>query len=72
MDAEVKEWMERAREAEAWAGMVPDARLRAQWIEIADGYHMRARSRLETLLNPAGSVAPSIPSQAIIPPSAHR
>jgi hypothetical protein len=72
MDAEVKEWMARAREAEAWAGMVPDAALRAQWIEIADGYHMRARKRLEALLNPEGSVQPSVSSQAIVPPSAHR
>ena len=52
MDAALKEFMDRAREAEAWAGIVPDAALRAQWIEIAAGYHARARERLGALLGP--------------------
>ena len=64
MDTEVKEWMERAREADAWAGMVPDATLRAQWIDMAAGYRAMARERLEALLNPAPSVPPSASHQA--------
>jgi len=59
MDAAVKECMERAREAEVWAGMVPDATLRAQWIEIADNYRAMARERLEILLNPSAAIPPS-------------
>ena len=59
MDADLKEFMDRAREAEAWAGIVPDAALRAQWIEIAASYRIRARERLGILLNPA-----MVPSRA--------
>ena len=58
MDAELKEFMDRAREAEAWAGMVPDAALRAQWIELAASYHAMARERLGALLDPAASATP--------------
>ena len=58
VDAELKEFMDRAREAEAWAAIVPDATLRAQWIEIAAGYHTMARERLGVLLNPEALVPP--------------
>jgi hypothetical protein len=64
VDAEIKECMERAREADAWAGMVPDATLRAQWIEMAAGYRTMARARLEALLNPTASVPPPARYQA--------
>jgi len=70
MDTEVREWMECAREADAWAGVVADPTLRAQWIEIADGYRTMARNRLEALLNPAGSMPPPVSSQASAPPPA--
>ena len=52
MDAKVKEWLEFAREADVWAGMMADPTLRAEWIEFAEGYRAMARNRLETLLNP--------------------
>jgi hypothetical protein len=58
VNAELKEFMDRAREAEAWAGIVPDPELRAQWIEIAAGYRTMARERLGILLNPAASMVP--------------
>jgi hypothetical protein len=63
LDTEVRECIERARAADAWAAMVPDAALRAQWIEIADAYRSRARERLEALLNPAALVSPSTVSE---------
>jgi len=65
VDAEVKEWMEFAREADAWAGMVADATIRAQWIEIADGYRLMARNRLEILLNPTAPVLTPLPRHPI-------
>ncbi|HWU54411.1 MAG TPA: hypothetical protein VN175_02845 [Rhizomicrobium sp.] len=49
-DPEVRELLLRAKEAEEWAATAGEP-LKLQWIEIANGYRLLAKERLEVLFS---------------------
>ena len=52
----IREYLQRARQAEAWAAAVDDAFLKQQWLTIATSYRALAKAR-----HPSG--APDMPSR---------